>query len=871
MSPSSVAPPIPWHRRLEARLAVGVGVLVAVSLGAALATATRVATARSLTRASENMHAAQIAFDRLVETRAESAAAQTRLITVLPVFRSHITEETLASDAAEMNVMADDYRRQLRARFTIVTNRRGAWIANPGWPGGEVSAPVAGSIREATAGRSHHGNASIGGELFLIVSEPARFAEEVLGTMTAGFAIDDGVAGELAELAHVDVNLVAGDRLAASSLRGEPRAALAALLAAPAPTGGAGSAPRLSDLQGPASELEPLAGRRYVAGAFPLAAGRGSPQVGRLVLLQDWEPTQQFLDELQRQLLIAGTVIFALALAGAFGFSRRLTRPLKDIAAAAGEIAAGNWERQVPLRGSAEATTLAAAFNEMTSSLRRSYERFHSVTDSARDAIVSTDPDGRITFWNRSAQTIFGCLEFDALGQPLTQFITEEDRGAYLETVAPLLAAAEGPTRGRTIEITAIRPDGARFPAEFSVSCSSHEARLSLTSVVRDISERKKAEDVLRQRDQELRQAQKMEAIGRLAGGVAHDFNNLLTAIRGYGELMMDTLGEADARREDMGEILKAADSAAGLTRQLLAFSRRERIVAQPVALDGILAGTEKMLRRLIGEDVELVCVSEQPLGFVRADNGQIEQVLMNLAVNARDAMAGGGQIHIALSNVDVDGRPYVQLAVSDTGTGMDAETASHIFEPFFTTKRLGHGTGLGLATVYGIVQQSEGTIDVDTGPERGTTFRILLPQVPGGDVQPSSAPQAKPSSAGSETVLVVEDDERVRALVSNILKKDGYRVLEAEHAEQAAEVAAAHHEAIDLLLTDVVMPGRNGRELAELIVRRRPATRVLFMSGYSNDAVLLRGVSATGAQFIQKPFTIDALIAKVRDVLARV
>jgi PAS domain S-box-containing protein len=852
-------------------LAVGVGLLVAVSLGAALATATRVATARSLTRASENMHAAQIAFERLVETRAESAAAQTRLITVLPVFRSHITEETLATDAVEMNVMADDYRQQLRARFTIVTNRRGGWVANPGWPGGEVSEPVAGSIREAMAGRPHHGNASIGGELFLIVSEPARFAEEVLGTMTAGFPIDDGVAAELAELAHVDVNLVVGDRLAASSLRGEPRAALAALLAATTPPSVGSSTPRLSDLQGPASELEPLAGRRYVAGAFPLAAGRGSAQVGRLVLLQDWEPTQQFLDELQRQLLIAGTVIFALALAGAFGFSRRLTRPLKDIAAAAGEIAAGDWERQVPLRGSAEATTLAAAFNEMTSSLRRSYERFHSVTDSARDAIVSTDPDGRITFWNRSAQTIFGCPEVDALGRPLTQFVAEQDRGVYLETLAPLLAAAEGPTHGRTIDITAVRPGGDRFPAEFSVSCSSHEARLSLTSVVRDVTERKKAEEVLRQRDQELRQAQKMEAIGRLAGGVAHDFNNLLTAIRGYGELMMDTLEAADARREDMGEILKAADSAAALTRQLLAFSRRDRIVAQPVALDSILAGTEKILRRVIGEDVDLVCVSEQPLGFVRADNGQIEQVLMNLAVNARDAMPGGGQIRIALSNVQVDGRPYVQLAVSDTGTGMDAETASHIFEPFFTTKREGHGTGLGLATVYGIVQQSDGTIDVDTGPETGTTFRILLPQVERGDAQPSSAPQAKSPSTGSETVLVVEDDERVRALVSNILKKDGYRVLEAEHAEHAAEVAEAYNQPIDLLLTDVVMPGRNGRELAELIVRRRPATRVLFMSGYSNDAVLLRGVSATGAQFIQKPFTIDELTAKVRDVLAKV
>ena len=326
----------------------------------------------------------------------------------------------------------------------------------------------------------------------------------------------------------------------------------------------------------------------------------------------------------------------------------------------------------------------------MTTSLRRSYERFHSVTDSARDAIVSTDPDGRITFWNRSAQTIFGCLEQDALGRSLTTFVAEDDRRVYLETVAPLLAAAEGPgawTHHRHHR----RPSRRRtLPAEFSVSCARDDGRLSLTSVIRDVTERKKAEEDLRQRDLDLRQAQKMEAIGRLAGGVAHDFNNLLTAIRGYGELIMETLEASDARREDMGEILKAADSASGLTRQLLAFSRRERILAHPVALDAILTSTEKMLRRVIGEDIELVCVSQQPLGYVRADNGQIEQVLMNLAVNARDAMPGGGQIRIVLANVEADGRPWVQLTVSDTGTGMDAETATHIFEPFFTHQRRG-------------------------------------------------------------------------------------------------------------------------------------------------------------------------------------
>ncbi len=860
MTAPAPPPVIPWHRRLEARLALSVGLLVAVSLGAALTMATRVAMSRSLMRASENMHAAQTAFERLVETRAEAAAAQTRLITGLPVFRSHITEVSLASDAAEMNVMADDYRQQLKARFTIVTNRRGVWLANPGWPGGEVDPVVANGIRGAMAGRPSHANASIGGALFLIVSEPARFAEEVLGTMTVGFIIDDGVAADLADLAHVEVNLVVGERLAASSLRGEPRAALSARLGAPS----------LRDLEGSASDLEEMAGRRYFAGAFPLGAA-GSPRPGRLVLLQDWAPTQLFLNELQRQLLVTGAVIFTFALVGALVFSRRVTRPLKDIADAAGEIAGGNWNRQVPLRGGAEATTLATAFNDMTTSLRRSYERFHSVTDSARDAIVSTDPDGRITFWNRSAQTIFGCLEKDALGQSLNTFVAEDDRRVYLETVAPLLAAAEGPAHGRTIDIIAVRPGGARFPAEFSVSCARDDGRLSLTSVIRDVTERKQAEEDLRQRDLDLRQAQKMEAIGRLAGGVAHDFNNLLTAIRGYGELIMDTLEAADARREDMSEILKAADSASGLTRQLLSFSRRERILAHPVALDAILTSTEKMLRRVIGEDIELVCVSQQPLGYVRADNGQIEQVLMNLAVNARDAMPGGGQIRIVLSNVEADGRPWVQLTVSDTGTGMDAETATHIFEPFFTTKGAGHGTGLGLATVYGIVQQSGGSIEVDSEPGRGTTFRVRLPEVAAVEGGEPGEVAPKHASTASETVLLVEDDERVRALVRSILKKGGYQVLEAEHAEAAAEISSAHQGPIDLLLTDVVMPGRNGRELAEQVVQRRPAIRVLFMSGYSNDAVMMRGVHIADAQFIQKPFTIDELSTKVRDVLAKV
>ena len=864
---------IPWHRRMEARLAAGAGLIIAASLAAALVVVTRVATDQSFARASDDMHTAQSAFNRLVATRAESAKAQIRLLTAQPVFRMYMTDVRLASDAATIGAMADDYRRQLEAQFVIVTDRHGTWTASPGWPAGTSPTSVRAGINEASNGRPHSGNVAIGGQLFLVVAEPARFAEETLGAMTVGFALDDAVAADLAGVTHVDVNMVTGETLAASSLRGRDRAAMVSLVDE-LPLRGEG---------GVAVGLQAIEGRRYVVGAYPLLRDSSGDTLGRLVLLQDWQPTQQVLDTLQRRVLAAGALIFGCALGGALMFSRHMTRPLKDIAAAAGEIAGGNWTRHVPLRGSAEATTLAAAFNEMTIGLRdqadrlqASHERFQSVTESARDAIVSTDVSGAITFWNRSAQTIFDCAETDAMGRPLVQFIAEPDRHVYLDAAALLVGGVDATAAGRTFEIRGLRHDASLFPAEFSLSSSTSRGTPSLTAVVRDVTERKRAEDTLRQREEALRQAQKMEAIGRLAGGVAHDFNNLLTAIRGFSELLVDTFDETDVRREEATEIIKAADSAAGLTRQLLAFSRRQIPTSEAVALDQSVKRTEKMLRRLIGEDVELFTTSEQPLGLVRADPGQIEQVLMNLAVNARDAMPRGGRIIIALSHVEIEesrasltpGR-YIQLAVTDTGVGMDTETASHIFEPFFTTKGEGQGTGLGLATVYGIVQQSGGAIEVESEIDCGTTFRIWLPEVAPDEVADTADPGATASASGCETVLLVEDDDRVRRFVRNVLKKGGYRVLEAGRAEDALQIVQTHHGPIDLLLTDVVMPGLNGRELAQRVVALQARTRVLFMSGYSNDAILQRGVSAGDAGFIQKPFTIDALAAKIRDVLA--
>jgi CheY-like chemotaxis protein len=368
-----------------------------------------------------------------------------------------------------------------------------------------------------------------------------------------------------------------------------------------------------------------------------------------------------------------------------------------------------------------------------------------------------------------------------------------------------------------------------------------------------------------------------MEAIGRLAGGVAHDFNNLLMAIRGYAELLVQDLEEGDQHRADAEEILRAADRAAGLTRQLLAFSRRQVITQQAVALDQVVESMQNMLQRLIGENITFETEVWPGLTPVLADRTQIEQILVNLVVNARDAISGSGQIAIELRNIELDAigvaahpglKPgtYVEMALSDTGSGMDAETAAKIFEPFFTTKEDGKGTGLGLATVYGIVQQNGGAVEVQSKVGHGTTFYIYLPVA--ADFGKPAAPRPAMVSGGSETVLLVEDDDRVRGLVSTMLKKHGYVVLIASQADQALEIAARHHGRIHLLLTDVIMPGISGRVLAERLMVTRPDTRVLYMSGYSDDAILRHGVKSAGTLFVQKPFSIEALAEKVRETL---
>jgi nitrogen-specific signal transduction histidine kinase len=395
-----------------------------------------------------------------------------------------------------------------------------------------------------------------------------------------------------------------------------------------------------------------------------------------------------------------------------------------------------------------------------------------------------------------------------------------------------------------------------------------------------DINKGKQAEEALRRSEQQFRQSQKMEAIGRLAGGIAHDFNNLLTGITGYSELLLNSLKPEDPMRGNLEEIRKAAARAASLTHQLLAFSRQQ--VLRPVILDlnALLANLHKMLRRLIGEDIELVTLLGPGLGRVKADRGQMEQVIMNLVVNARDAMPEGGRLILETANEELDEAyarthpptepgSYVMLAISDTGCGMGPDTLARIFEPFFTTKEQGKGTGLGLSTVYGIIKQSDGYIWAYSEPGQGTTFKVYLPQVQGEvSVEAETVPAPVELPLGSETVLLVEDEDSVRNLVRTILRKNGYTVLEARHGAEALRVAIQHTGPIHLMLTDVVMPLMSGRQLAERLAPLRPDMKVMYMSGYTDQAIVHHGVLEPGTIFLQKPFTPNSLACKVREVL---
>jgi PAS domain S-box-containing protein len=492
---------------------------------------------------------------------------------------------------------------------------------------------------------------------------------------------------------------------------------------------------------------------------------------------------------------------------------------------------------------------------------------------SVSQGIVITDarsPDNPIIYASPGFERLTGFTAQEVIGKNCRLLQGPGTDAVEIER----LSAARRAGRGCTVELLNYRKDGSNFWNQLTVSpVAGADGELAhFVEVQTDVTER-------RQLEQQLRQAQKMEAVGQLAAGVAHDFNNLLSVILSYAQLTKSVLQPDTPIHADMAEIEQAAKRAANLTRQLLAFSRRQVLEPRVMDLGQLLTGIEPMLRRLLGEDIELSLLSANPLGRVHVDPSQVEQIVMNLAVNARDAMPLGGKLTIETVNVQLDARhvaedhdvvpgPHVMLAVTDTGTGMDAKTQERIFEPFFTTKELGKGTGLGLSTVFGIVQQSRGHIRVDSELDRGTTFRVYLPIVERA-LDTVGAPLPVPVALdGSETILLVEDDDQVRGLARAILQRQGYTVLDAQNGGEAFLTCEQYAARIDLLLVDVVMPRMSGQQLAERLAPVRPEMKVLFMSGYTESSVIHQGVLDAGVAFLSKPITPDALLRKVRDLL---
>ncbi|MBV9774592.1 MAG: PAS domain S-box protein [Gemmatimonadetes bacterium] len=509
--------------------------------------------------------------------------------------------------------------------------------------------------------------------------------------------------------------------------------------------------------------------------------------------------------------------------------------------------------------------------------LRASEEQFRQLAETIREVFTIRD--------TRTDHVLYISPAFDEVwGRPRAEVV--ENPARWLAWVHPddrekastVLADIEEPY---DLEYRIVRPDGeVRWLSSrgFPVRDATGEVYRRV-GTSEDVTERRRAEEALRESQQQLLQSQKMEAVGRLAGGVAHDFNNMLMAIQGHTELLRMEESVGPDMEWHLGEISSAVERAAGLTRQLLAFSRKQVLQPRPISLNSVISEMESMLGRMIGEDVAMRAVLARDLGVVLADPAQLQQVLLNLAVNARDAMPEGGTLSIETANVhlygeyaatheEVEPGRYVMLAVSDTGTGMDAATRERVFEPFFTTKEQGKGTGLGLSTVYGIVRQSGGHIWVYSEPGMGTTFRIYFPRTdrPTEAVEPERP--AGPPPTGDETVLLVEDDALVRSLLNTFLDRLGYQVLTAANGEEAVARAGTHPGILHLLLTDVVMPGMNGRELARRVRVLRPEARVLYMSGYTDDAIALHGVLDPDSDFVQKPVSPDQLAATVRSVL---
>ncbi len=616
------------------------------------------------------------------------------------------------------------------------------------------------------------------------------------------------------------------------------------------------------------------------------ASVAGTPWVALLEfpsapILEGTRRVTQNLAMIWAALLVIGGV-------GAWGMTLLITRPLERLATGADAIARGDYSLRVDSSRGDELGALGRAFNAMAQSvgtsvdqlandiserkraqeaLREADEQLRAMVEASPLATISLDAEGRIKLWNQAAVRVFGWNASEVMGQMLPT-VTDEQRAEH----ASLRARAMNGEVIMGLEVSRKKRDGGSLHLRLSCAATydTQGKPTGITAIFEDITSSRKLEE-------QFRQAQKMEAVGRLAGGIAHDFNNLLTVVLGASDMLLHDLPEDDEYRGVVSEIKQAGERAAALTTQLLAFSRKQLVEPKVFIINQLVADIDKMMRRLIGEDVQMTVRLDPELGAVEADRGHVEQVLVNLAVNARDSMPQGGALVIETANVRLDedyarshsgvsAGDYVMLAVSDTGAGMSDETKLHLFEPFFTTKSAGKGTGLGLATCYGIVQQSGGHIGVYSEPGVGTTMRVYLPRV--ADVGTSRPATQEVAARGSETILLVEDDAAVRSITRRMLDAQGYAVIEAPDGPTALKLLDSYPGRVDLLFTDVVLPGMGGRIVAEEARALRPGIRVLFASGYTDDVILQHKLLEHDVSLLQKPFTTESLAKKVRAVL---
>ena len=855
-------------RSFQTRVVVAfLALITLVQVGSLIAVNTAI-TRSARSHVKEELTTAARVFTQVMDARNRRLTEAARILSEDFGFKQVLA----LSDRATMMSAMDNHRSRIGADLMMLLSLENTLIADTSHHearGGDFAAAL--GLPKLVEAARQSGEAAtfavIDGRLYQLVVVPLR-APALMAWIGMAFLIDERLAAELQQTTSSHVSFVrAGPANVwtafTSTLPPADQRALVESLSRPGASLGDG------EVTGPAgADFETLA----------LRLPASTPTDIRVTLHRSLADAMEPYRTLRAALLLLFAAAACVSVVGGVWVARGVSRPIRELVGAARRIAAGQYGAVVEMPRRDEIGELAETFNRMTvavaereEQLREGEERFRTMTESAVDAVVTADAKGDIVSWNRGARDAFGYAPEEVLGTPLARLVPSHLRQTDEHGRERLAPTHVTPALERPVELHGARKDGRVFPIELSLARWETRRGAFLTVIIRDVTER-------RQLEEQFRQAQKMESIGRLAGGLAHDFNNLLTVIGGHADLLHGRLEPGDPLHRRVGLIQEAAEHAADLTRQLLAFSRKQVLAPQVLDLNVIVCEIEPMLRRLIGEDVDLVTAPARGLGSVKADPAQMKQILLNLAVNARDAMPQGGKLTIETENVELDEHyarlhpdvasgTYVMLAVSDTGIGMAEEIRSRIFEPFFTTKPSGKGTGLGLATVYGIVKQSNGAISVYSEPGLGTTFKVYLPRVRE-TAETVTAPAPDGGRGGSETILLAEDNEMVRTLTCEILKRQGYTVVEARHGADALDIARRYHGPIHLLLTDVVMPEMSGPELVSRLGPIRPQMKIVYMSGYTADAIDHQGMLDEGIEFLPKPVGVDTLVRKVREVL---